>query len=200
MKYPNSLLIAFLFFVSCTHSNSSGENPTPTTPKVLQEKSLLRSVYPGNSNLVEELYTELAKQNPTLQQLNDDIELSQSTYQQLLEDRNAYLNKMENYYQSAKQLCSAFEDQELKKQIEVLLQSSKAIQEEKQKKVHQLMKEMERKQTKLLNHQDALKISLSLKLMEEYLKTIRPDISEIQTQLDVQNKLTAKADSLRLAK
>lgn len=188
------LLFAFcLCLVACT-SEHSKETSSSSNNGLLSVKEN------RNDNILESLYQELKEQRPALQELDKQIKDIDLAKEKALEDYKRYNGKNEQYYSIANQSLSNINDSLLRNSIELLLNKSQYAYDQDNAAMALAAAQLENRSTSLHDHQEALKIILTLHLMEKYQKKQLPNAVEYQKIMDRYNESIHQADSLLQAK
>src|SRR5688572_13843974 len=128
IKKTTVLICSLYLLISCGGNPSNGHaKQKKETPKALQEDNYekVASRYSGDPDLVEELYSELADNSPTLKQLEKDLDACYSKPSAFEEEFNTYDNKSSRYYSSGESKHTAIRDSVLRKRIVSLIADSR---------------------------------------------------------------------------
>lgn len=170
-----------MLLVSC--SNKKNENPPIV--EALDDKTTDIISYTRNSNLVDKLYQELVEKNPTLKKLETDIAELNAEKSLIDKEYNSYGEKSTSYYSAAYQKTTAMQDSSLRNQINNYLSASQVEYKQKTRKLDLLINEISASNTSITDYYAALKIVLTLYLIEDYQKQYLP-------KTDAHNKLIGK--------
>lgn len=185
------LLFAFCLFLAACAPEHSKE----TTP--LSSSTDLSSVNDyRNENILESLYQDLKEQRPELQALDKQIKDVDQAKEKALEDYKRYNGKNEQYYSIANQNLSNIKDSLLRNSIELLLNKSQYAYDQDNAAMALAAAQLENRSVSLHDHQEALKIILTMNLMEKYQKKQLPNAVEHQKIIARYNESIRKADSL----
>ncbi|KRB55912.1 hypothetical protein [Flavobacterium sp. Root186] len=184
------LLPLFLFFllISCQKSESNNENKEE--PKALQEKSIDIGRFKGREDLVDDLYQELVNKSPELKTLED--ELNEVNAKDTVSIFHHYDNKSINYYISAKSNTAGIRDSILKNKILNLIIKSSDKYDSKKADIESLVTTINKKRTEITNYHTALKIVLTLPLIEQYQNDHLPKKSPFEKVIEKENQLLEK--------
>lgn len=194
MKNTFSLFVFCIFFAAC----SSGNNAEKKTSSNDNSLSSLKSG--RENNLLDELYNELKEQRPELQKLEDEIHAVDQEKEKALAEYKSYHAKNEQGYLIATQYMGNIQDSLLRNNIELLINKSQYAYEQQNAATALADATLESRSTSLHDHQEALKILLTLSLMEKYQKKLELNSSEYEKIITRYNNTIHKADSLLQAK
>jgi hypothetical protein len=191
------VIFCFSLLTSCgkAHRESNSEANTET-PVALQDDKLEIKSYSRSGDIIEELYQELVDKNPALQKLETDIEEFRYQPDELKEMFNKYDGKSSSYYSSASCRVAAITDSILKKRIVTLISNSSKLYENKTKELNSLLKQISQNGSTITDHHTALKIVLTLPLIEKYQKDNLPSRKKFKTLIKTQTDLIQQTDSL----
>lgn len=186
-------LILFLFIVltSCGGNESKNENPKNEIPKALQNKASINiGRYRSNDDLPEELYQELVSKNIELKKL--ETQLEDFNTKDTLNIFYNYNGKSENYYTYANSYANSIKDSILKNKVLNLLKNSDEKYNKKITELNQLVESIYQKQRDIRDYHSALKIVLTIPLIEKYQKDNLPEKSPFEKVIENQNLLLEK--------
>jgi hypothetical protein len=189
MKHTFFLLVLSIFCMACTSKNEQEANPIAT-------ESESYSIGWRGDNLVESLY----EQRPELERLDKRIQEVDESKNKALENYKLYNGKNEQYYSTAGQYLNSIQDSLLRNSIELLLNKSQYAYDQENAAMALAAATLENRSTSLHDHQQALKIILTMDLMEKYQKRQVPDAVKHQKIIDRYNETIRSADSLLQAK
>lgn len=193
MKNTFLLFALCLFLVACAPENSK-ETLSSSNDGLLSVKEN------RNDNILESLYQELKEQRPELKDLEQQIKDIDQAKEKALEDYKRYNGKNEQYYSIANQSLGNINDSLLRNSIELLLNKSQYAYDQDNAAMALAVAQLESRSVSLHDHQEALKIILTMNLMEKYQKKQLPNTVEHQKIMDRYNESIRKADSLLQAK
>ena len=196
---PKTLIAIFTLLIttslfSCDAGTKQNEKETP---KALQESEIsFKSYGRGGYDLTDELYAGLVDKSPELKKLEKELnDFSPKPYN-LNGKFNKFNGKSENYYQSAENKTSNMTDSALKKKILAILSTSKTRYATKTEELNSLLKIISKNDGTIGDHHNALKILLTLPLIEKYQTENLPDQKEFLELIRQQEKLIHRIDSL----
>ncbi len=175
-----------VFFVACSSESSRVNN------------RLLSGM--ERENILDKLYDELKEQRPELQQLEVQIHAVDQEKDKALADYKAYHAKNEEGYQIATEYMGNIKDSLLRNNIELLINKSQYAYDQQNAAMALADATLESRSTSLHDHQEALKIILTLSLMEKYQKKLELNASEYEKIITRYNNTIHRADSLLEAK
>ncbi len=193
MKLYSILLTSIILF-SCNEK----QNTTITeTPKALQNNKIeIKSYSRSYSDLVEELYKELLENNTELKKLEDAIENSNSKSISLENNFNEFNNKSVNYYKSAHSHTTMIKDSLLRTKITAVINKSTLNYDSKTYDLKYLLKEISEKKSAIQDYQTALKIILTLPVIEKYQKENILNQNEFKTFINTQKSILKEEEKL----
>lgn len=194
MKNTFLLLACCIFTGACTSGNldESLSASSDNNPSSLKETR--------TENILESLYLELKEQRPELLDLEKEMKAVDQAKEKALESYNSYNSKNEQYYSLANQQLSRISDSLLRNSVELLLNKSKYAYDQENAAMALSAAQLENRSVSLHDHQEALKIILTMKQMEKYQKKQLPDDVEHLKIINRYNESIRKADSLLQAK
>jgi hypothetical protein len=189
------MALMFLCLVSC-NSNQPTEDKKPKeeVPVALQDSKLKSISRP--SDLAEALYQELVKNDPVLQKMEADFEALPTELLPLKEKYDAYEAKSDNYYASAQQKAAMISDSVLRAKVKALIAASESRYTSKTAELNSLLKELAANNTALTDYHAALKVALTLPVIEKFQADEMPDKKPLKELKKKQQKLLSKTDSL----
>ena len=191
MKKTFLLVVTCLFLAACS-SEISKEKDASLPNTSIQETT--------TENVLDLLYLELKEQRPELIALEKQIEEVDQAKEKTLGDYKKYNSKNEQYYLTANQHLSNIKDSLLRNSVELLLNKSQYAYDQENAAMSLAVAQLENRSANLHDHQEALKIILTMNLMEKYQKKQLPDDTEYQKIIDRYNQSIHAADSLLQAK
>jgi len=194
MKNTFCLFAFCIFFVACSSENKHEKNSSSNDNNGLAIKPS------RGENILETLYQELKEQRPELLALEQEIEAVDQAKEEALADYRAYNAKNEQGYTMANQQLSGIKDSLLRNSIELLIQKSQYAYDQDNAAMALAAATLENRSTSLHDHQEALKIILTLNLLEKYQEKQIPNSSAYEKIITRYNSAIHKADSLLQAK
>ncbi|MFH6946229.1 hypothetical protein [Flavobacterium sp. FlaQc-50] len=181
-------VLSLVLLTSCRENESTDRNNKE--PKALQEKSIdLGSLRSGN-NLVDDLYQELVNKSPELKVLENELdELNTRDTTDIFYD---YDQKSDAYYGSANNYINTINDSVMKQKILNLLHKNQEKYVSRKAELENLIKTIHKKRIEIKDYHNALKIVLTLPLIEEYQKQHLPSKSPFEKMIEKENQLLLK--------
>lgn len=181
-------VLSLVLLTSCRENESTDRNNKE--PKALQEKSIdLGSLRSGN-NLVDDLYQELVNKSPELKVLENELdELNTRDTTDIFYD---YDQKSDAYYGSANSYINTINDSIMKQQILNLIHKNQEKYVSRKAELENLIKTIHKKRIEIKDYHNALKIVLTLPLIEEYQKQHLPSKSPFEKMIEKENQLLLK--------
>jgi hypothetical protein len=181
-----------LFLAACSHEVTK-ENETPFGKNPLTTET-------RNENVLDLLYLDLKEQRPELKALEQQILEVDHAKEKALEDYTKYNSKNEHYYATANHHLATIKDSLLRNSIELLLNKSQYAYDQDNAAMALAAAQLENRSVSLHDHQEALKIILTMNLIEKYQKKQLPDATEYEKIMNRYNQSIRVADSLLQAK
>ncbi|WP_456315677.1 hypothetical protein [Pseudomonas shirazensis] len=180
------LILSILVLTACERNETKIENP-----KALQDGVTIKiGRYRSNNDLSEELYQELVSKNIELKKLENELEDFNTR-----DTLNIFYNhngKSEDYYNSANSYANSIKDSILKNKIINLLNKSKEKYNKEATELNQLIKTIYQKERDISDYHSALKIVLTIPLIEKYQNENLPEKSPFEKIILNQNLLLEK--------
>jgi hypothetical protein len=173
-----STLLILLFFSAC---NSSPSKDTSTSknevPEALGDETSgfgLKKMSRGS--LMDDIYAELAKKDPELQNLEEQLIHFNGGIADSLKAFDDYDAKSDSYYFSANESLTAIKDTILRAQLSALIVESKLKYVDKISRFTSLKAHIDSNQIKIGDYHAVLKIVATLPVIEKYQDKNMPDI------------------------
>jgi hypothetical protein len=173
-----SITLIVLFFSAC-NSAPSKDASTPKTevPEPLEdETSGLDVKRMSRGSLMDEIYDNLAKRDPQLQKLEEQLIHFNGGLPDSLKAFNNYDSKSVGYYISANQSLATITDTVLRAQLSALIAESKLKYVDKISRFTSLKAHIDSNQIKVGDYHAVLKIVATLPIIEKYQDKNMPDI------------------------
>jgi hypothetical protein len=196
--------IYVLIFISLTIFASYGCGRKNTnnmvkqeTPKALQDSKLdLISYSRSGTDLVEELYLELAVKSPALKKLEEELDANNNKLNDVNDLFNKYNNKSVSYYNSAGNMANSITDSLLRKKMASIIQTSKAGYSKKTAELNNLLDIIASNRASLNDIHSVLKIVLTMPEIEKYQSDKLPGDKEFKDLIREQEKLIEQTNKL----
>lgn len=194
------LIFIFLAITSCTTRPPKKEVEKEEGSQTLNEtKTFIKSRGSYNEDIIESLYKEILAKNVPLQQLEAEMDSinakNNKAENEPLHDLNVYNQKSATYYASAEGLASQITDSLLRKKLLAILENSKESAAQKVKEHTSLIAQMAENQSNIHNQHLAMKILLTLPVIEKYQTKNIPDTKELVKLTEQQKKLILKMEN-----
>ena len=187
----------FLTLYSCDNSRKQ-EKPQNETPKALEDKSPSYEILSkrGYDDLLEDLYQDLAENNPELKELENQIGNLADSKSDSAELFNNYNGKNESYYKSANNHVEQIKDTVLKERMKLLIKNSLTKYNSSVSNHNDLLKSIDNKYISLKDLHYILKITRTLPLIDKYQKDNLPSTKSLEGYSNQLDKTIKYADSL----
>lgn len=188
------LMSVFLLF-SCSDKKSTKEN---NTPEALQNDGASGALLSkrGYNDLVDELYTEIAKNSPQLTDLETKIDILSKTESDSTGNFYAFNQKNITYYGGAEAKINQIKDSVLREKIKLLVKESLARYDKSMLKQKALLAQIDKNNVTLSDLHLILKITQTLPAIEKYQSTNRPSSKPINNFMKSQQATITLADTL----
>src|SRR5215216_476409 len=195
-----SITLIVLFFSAC-NSAPSKDASTPKTevPEPSEdETSGLDVKRMSRGSLMDEIYDNLAKRDPQLQKLEEQLIHFNGGLPDSLKAFNNYDSKSVGYYISANQSLATITDTVLRAQLSALIAESKLKYVDKIRRFTSLKAHIDSNQIKVGDYHAVLKIVATLPIIEKYQDKNMPDITSTANLANEAQHLKVK--TMQLAK
>lgn len=203
LSFPLMAALLLVLPFSCSNTNTDTKNAevieTPEAlknDKVFEVESFSRSF---KSNLVHELYAELAAKTPELKKLDEDIDAMLKEQQSLQGKFAEYDAKSDSYYATAKSNGRDISDSTLRARLQQFIKASEQKYEGLTSELKALNKQIAANNTGITDQYAALQVVLTLPLMEKYQKQHLPAKKDYNAAIAKQNKTLKQIDVLNTA-
>lgn len=165
------------------------------TPEALQNNKVSSS-FRTSSNLVEQLYEEIARNNPHLQKFQENLDEYHVSKRNALSEVEQYFEKSTKYYASAKNLASSISDSSLQQRIKQLISISQKKNTANNHSLNAILQEIKSNNTSINEKHKALKIVLTLPLIEDYQNIHSPEGKSLKILIKQQDQIIQSINSL----
>lgn len=186
------VIISLIFLTSCGENETNQR--TNEEPKAFQEKSIDIGRFRKGNDLVEDLYQELVDKSPELKSL--EKELSEVNPRDTANIFYNYNQKSNNYYNSAESHINGIRDSVMKQKIINLIKKSSDKYISRKADLENLIKTINQKRSEITNYHSALKIILTIPLIEEYQKQHLPNKSPFEKIIEKEDQLLQKTKNI----
>lgn len=191
------LVIALVLIISCNNTPNNNNTPKQETPKALQDDKInIKSYVRASEDLMEDLYAELVDKDPALKQLEEDLNAVDSKSRNLNEIFQKYNGKSTSYYSTVNYKTATIKDSLLKNKMLTIIAKSSAKYAKKSADIEAVLKQISKNEGTLNEHHTALKVLLTLPLIEQFQNNNKPSLNDFKEQINQQKKLIFTADSL----
>ena len=189
-------LIGLSILLSCSGDKSLRDpSDTISTSQVLTESTSKTLSYDRKGDLISDLYQELVDKDSTLNRLEADIRHNNDQGNVLDNRFNAYASKSNSYYQTATyNAAEQISDSIYRKRITALIEASKKRYENLTVELDTLQRFISRNNTKIRDHHAALKIILTLPVIEKYQRNHLPKTAAYKEHVKTQEQLIRRID------
>ncbi len=186
------IFLSLIILTSCRDNETNVRNSEE--PKAFEEKSIDIGRFRKGNDLVEDLYRELVEKSPELTSLEN--ELSQLNTRDTVNVFYNYNQKSNDYYRDAKNQINSITDSVMKQKILNLITKSNDKYVSQKADLKNLMNTINEKRNEINNYHSALKIILTIPLIEEYQKQHLPDKSPYEKVIKKEDLLLEKIKNI----
>ncbi|QOG01652.1 hypothetical protein [Flavobacterium sp. MDT1-60] len=180
--------LSLILLVSCQKNETIQKKNED--PKAFEEKTFDIG-RPGKGNdLVENLYQELVDKSPELTALEN--ELNEVKARDTTDIFYNYDQKSDDYYNSAESHISGIRDSIMKQKMINLIKKSQDKYFTQKVDLENLVNTINKKRSEITNYHTALKIILTIPLIEQYQKQHLPNKSPFEKLIEKENQLLEK--------
>jgi len=187
-------LLVIVFCSACNRKSPSNNNSAKTEiPEPLQDDdgSIGLKKMSRDASLMQGIYADQVTKRPDLQKLENQLEHFNEGMPDSLAAFNKYAQTCNRYYDSANGALREMKDTVLRDRLRSILAESKHKYEQKTNRFSVLMKDIDSNQTAFTNYYTALKIAVSLPLIENYQDKNQPGTQPVEA-------LSKEAKNLKL--
>lgn len=190
--YRKIALLLILIATACSKNETrNSENSKKEVPKALQDGTGIKiGRYRSNDALFEEIYQELVSNSIELKNLENELE--NFNPKDTLDLFNNFDEKSQDYYRSANNQANTIKDSILKNKILSVLKNSNDKYDNRTTELNQLLKTIYQKKRDLNDYHNALKIILTIPVIEKYQNENIPKKSPFEKVIETQNVLIEK--------
>ncbi|MFZ1529358.1 MAG: hypothetical protein WAT19_11430 [Ferruginibacter sp.] len=195
------ILLCLGLFACKNNQRQHQAEPQPETPKALQDNSYpvteIISKSRGAEDLLEELYNEEVSNSPQLKELDKAVAEIPRGNGDVAEPFNSYNNKNENFYNSGKDHhLTQIKDSALKQKMQAIINASldKYILQVKRHK--DIINEISSKTATMNDLYAAMKIAVTIPVIEKYQKQQLPSTTPLNTQVKKIDRINHSLDSV----
>lgn len=180
--------ISLLLLVSCRDKETTDQKNAE--PKAFEEKTFDIGRSGKGDDLVENLYQELVDKSPELKALEN--ELREVNARDTTDIFYNYDQKSHDYYNSAESHINGIRDSVMKQKIINLITKSNDKYISQKAELENLVNTINKKRTDITNYHSALKIILTIPLIEQYQKQHLPNKAPFEKLIEKENQLLQK--------
>ena len=196
MKYFTFLLLLFFLF-SCKEKEEYKPQKSKGIPNALQERSVeVNRLKQKDTDLVEVLYNELLDKDPSLKQLENEINKLLENQQDSLKVFTLYNNNNKEYYAIYQKHLDDIKDSVLRRQVKKILDSSMRAYKKKFIEHQKVFDSTSDMYNALSDLHWILKLSKTLAVMEKYQDENLPDTASLKRTMLQLNGTIQKTDSM----
>lgn len=199
MKTIVILFVLASVLMGCQRAKQPANQPKQETPKALREdKSDVSSFLSksGREDLLEALYAGLIKENQQLQDIESLIEDNRTEKNDIVGKYNDFNQKSDRYYSDAREHCRQINDSVLRKRILAILKTSSDNYQNRISYLAMLVHTVETKNTSIDDYHTAMKIVVTLPLIENFQRENLPKDSIFKGFNKKQDNLIRKMDNM----
>lgn len=163
-------------------------------PKAFEETSIEIGRFRKGGDLVEDLYQELVDKSPELKALEN--ELSEINPRDTTNLFYTYDQKSDDYYNSVESHINGIRDSVMKQKMINLITKSQDKYVTQKADIENLVNTINKKRSEITNYHTALKIILTIPLIEQYQKQHLPNKSPFEKVIEKENQLFEKTKSI----
>ena len=196
MRHIISFLLIFIF-LSCKQQTTYKEQPTET-PKALQENketSMIEYSKRRNDDLVDDLYDEKLDELPELKTLDKKFNDLNKNKIDSLAVFHKFDVKNNDYYRSADAHLNRVQDSFLKNELRVFFENNKTAYANSISRLKNLEGQVDKQYISSLDRRIALKLLITLNMMNEFRKNNMPPSSSLETVVNNYKTYNGKLDS-----
>ncbi|WP_316634081.1 hypothetical protein [uncultured Flavobacterium sp.] len=181
-------VFSLILLISCRENEAN--HRSSEEPKAFEEKSIDIGRFRRDNDLVEDLYQELVDKSPELKSL--EKELSELNTRDTTNIFYNYDQKSDDYYNSAESHINGIRDSVMKQKIINLIKKSSDKYASQKADLENLMDNIIKKRNEINNYHSALKIILTIPLIEQYQKQHLPNKSPFDKLIEKEDQLLQK--------
>ena len=186
------VFLSLILVASCQEKETNRKSKEE--PKAFEEKSIDIGRFRKGGDLVEDLYQELVDKSPELKALEN--ELSEVNTRDTTNIFYNYDQKSNDYYNAAESHNNGIRDRAIKEKILNLIKKSDDKYVSQKADVENLIKSINQKRIEINDYHTALKIILTIPLIEEYQKEHLPNKSPFEKLIEKENQLLEKTKNV----
>lgn len=180
-----------ILLISCQKNETVHRNNEE--PKAFEEKTIDLGRLKSGNDLIEDLFQELVDKSPELKNLENELkELKTRDTNDIFYNYN---EKSEDYYASASRHINSIQDSVMKQKMLNLITKSEEKYSTQKSDLENLTKTINQKKMEIKDYHNALKIVLTIPLIEQYQKQHLPNKAPFEKLIEKENQLLQKTKS-----
>lgn len=196
MRHIISFLLIFIF-LSCKQQTAHKEQPAET-PKALQKNpgtSIIEYSKRGNDDLVDDLYDEKLDEFPELKTLDKKFNDINESKIDSLAIFHKFDSKNNDYYRAADAHLNRVQDSFLKNELKIFFENNKTAYSNSISRLKNIEDQIGKQYISALDRRIALKLFLTLNMMNEFSKKNTPPVSSLESVFNNYKTYNVKLDS-----
>lgn len=195
-----AIFCSLAVLVSCSNDSKTNEmankkvNKNEIKNEIIDEKFNSFS-YRSTDILIDDLYQEIVDNNSNIKKLEEEINAIKTMPSTTEEAFFKYDKKSKFFYQAIEFHTENINDSSMKKKILELINSSKVKYQSKTSELNSLIKQISTNSASIDDHHNALKVVLTLSLIEKYQNENKPKTDDFHKLIKKQENLILKIDS-----
>ncbi|MBF4463916.1 hypothetical protein [Flavobacterium sp. LC2016-12] len=185
-------MFSLILLISCRENETTQRSNEE--PKAFEETSIEIGRFRKGGDLVEDLYQELVDKSPELKALEN--ELSELNPRDTTNLFYTYDQKSDDYYNSVESHINGIRDSVMKQKMINLITKSQDKYVTQKADIENLVNTINKKRSEITNYHTALKIILTIPLIEEYQKQHLPKKSPFEKVIERENQALEKTKSV----
>lgn len=180
--------LSLILLISCKKNETVHRNIEE--PKAFEEKTIDLGRLKSGNDLIEDLFQELVDKSPELKNLENELkELKTRDTNDIFYNYN---EKSEDYYASASRHINSIQDSVMKQKMLNLITKSEEKYSTQKSDLENLTKTINQKKMEIKDYHNALKIVLTIPLIEQYQKQHLPNKAPFEKLIEKENQLLQK--------
>lgn len=198
MKYAIILLASIITLISSCDSNASKKpDGNETIPPALKSDEISsRYLSSDRNDIVERLYADIVESSADLKHLEDRLDNLTEKKTHSMAAYNEYVNNNKAYYAQAGIHARNISDTLLRNQVWSIIAQSNQRFNAITSKHERLKKQIEDKETEILDLHETVKLLATLPVIQDYQKNNLPSSQQIERLLRELNAIKSQLDSL----
>jgi predicted RNase H-like nuclease (RuvC/YqgF family) len=195
MRTRFSIILTALVLFGCTNSR---DNENTQIPEALEEETTEVRLFSkrGYGDLVDRLYTEEVNKSAELKKIEAQIKDIRQAKKDSLDEFEDFNENNNSYYTSALSKSGNISDSLLKQRIAEMISESKRNYSDKISELEKAVSALEGKSATLNDYHIALKIKITLPLIEKFQNSKLPAARPIKNLMNNYDKVIKRVDSV----